>query len=86
MSGESFVIRDVDRFAKEVIPTAYKHNNWSSFVRQLNFYGFRKVKTEVLSSVCEFKHNFFIRDKPQLLAQIKKANSDGMLYLECFIS
>jgi hypothetical protein len=31
------VIRDVKQFSEKVIPTAYKHNNFSSFVRQLNF-------------------------------------------------
>jgi hypothetical protein len=37
IEGTSFLVRDVDRFAAEVIPTAYKHNKFSSFVRQLNF-------------------------------------------------
>ena len=45
--GDSFMIKDPDRFAAEVIPQYFSHNNFSSFVRQLNFYGFRKVKQDV---------------------------------------
>lgn len=35
--GETFIIRDVKKFSDEIIPKYYKHNNFSSFVRQLNF-------------------------------------------------
>ena len=80
--GCSFVVHDADKFAKTVIPTVYKHSNWSSFVRQLNFYGFRKVKSEALTSDCEFKHPFFVRGKPELIASIKKPESGELSPLE----
>jgi hypothetical protein len=76
--GETFTIRDPKRFATEVIPKYFKHSNFSSFVRQLNFYGFHKLKND--SSVrCEtelswwqFRHEFFVRGQVHLLGQIKR--------------
>lgn len=37
--GEMFVVKDPDLFASEVIPQYFDHNKFSSFARQLNFYG-----------------------------------------------
>jgi HSF-type DNA-binding len=35
--GDSFIIKDAKEFQETIIPTVFKHNNFSSFVRQLNF-------------------------------------------------
>ncbi|GFH47117.1 hypothetical protein CTEN210_03592 [Chaetoceros tenuissimus] len=81
-SGDTFVVKDVETFAKNIIPQCFKHNNFTSFVRQLNFYGFRKIKYEPNkiskgeegpeSKYWRFRHDFFLRGRPDLLCIIKK--------------
>lgn len=51
-SGDSFVIRKVETFAKMLLPTLFNHNNFESCVRQLNFYGeWAHVSLSILSVV-----------------------------------
>ncbi|XP_077314588.1 heat shock factor protein 4-like isoform X1 [Lithobates pipiens] len=38
VNGTSFHVFDQGRFAKEVLPKYFKHNNMASFVRQLNMF------------------------------------------------
>ncbi|XP_015278824.1 PREDICTED: heat shock factor protein 3-like [Gekko japonicus] len=78
-NGQNFSILDEQRFAKELLPKYFKHNNLSSFIRQLNIYGFRKVialengmMTSAKNSAIEFQHPFFKREKFSLLANIKR--------------
>ena len=40
--GQGFVISNVIEFCEIVLPKYFKHNNFSSFIRQLNMYDFYK--------------------------------------------
>jgi hypothetical protein len=74
-NGDTVLVKDVSRFAEQIIPTAFKHNNFSSFVRQLNFYGFRKIKSELSENEVwwEFHHPRFQRGKQEWLCEIKRS-------------
>jgi heat shock transcription factor len=81
-SGLSFVVLDEDEFAKTLIPELFKHNNYASFVRQLNMYGFHKkvglsdnsmrASERKNKSPNEYSNPYFRRGKPNLLWLIQK--------------
>nr|XP_020460044.1 heat shock factor protein 4 [Monopterus albus] len=78
-TGASFHVFDQGRFAKEVLPKYFKHNNMASFVRQLNMYGFRKVVNIEQSGLVkperddtEFQHLYFLQGHEHMLEHIKR--------------
>lgn len=84
--GNMFVIKDQAVFAKDIIPQFFDHNKFTSFARQLNFYGFRKMQSRAIykgdvnketAKYVTFFNEKFKRDRPDLLKEIQRSTKGG---------
>ncbi|GAX14501.1 hypothetical protein FisN_11Hh037 [Fistulifera solaris] len=84
--GEMFVVKDPDLFASQIIPLYFEHNKFSSFARQLNFYGFRKMQAKPIRNSdydagtakhVTFYNENFKRGRCDLLKLIQRSTRGG---------
>lgn len=78
--GTGFIIKHPKRLEKELLHKYFKHSNFSSFTRQLSFYGFQKSSrflwfdssSKVGTKCCEYRHKNFIRGRVDLMSEIQR--------------
>ena len=83
--GETFIIFSPELFSQKVMSKYFKSTKFNSFVRQLNFYGFKKTTRDpssddksLSSRFWEFRHPQFLRGRRDLLCKIhRKQIGDG---------
>ncbi|KJE96304.1 hypothetical protein CAOG_06646 [Capsaspora owczarzaki ATCC 30864] len=77
-AGTSLRVMNAPTFAKEMLPRYFKHSNFTSFVRQLNMYGFHKIVGVIQNTLqsgdesWEFSNPYVKRDQPELLKFVRR--------------
>ena len=71
--ASAFTITDNMLLEKHWLPKFYKHANFTSFVRQLNQYQFRKLEAKRWT----FGHEAFVRHRPELLVNISRKRKES---------
>ncbi|XP_042478900.1 heat stress transcription factor B-2a-like [Macadamia integrifolia] len=74
--GTGFVVWSPQDFSHFTLPRYFKHSNFSSFIRQLNTYGFKKIATDRW----EFQHQKFQKGSRHLLVEITRKKCEPSIY------
>ena len=79
--GTIIIITDPFKFSNKILPKNFKHDNYSSFNRQLNLYGFYKINNIKNSKSEQFKNENFTKNKSlKEIKKIKKINRKNLKY------
>lgn len=68
--GAAFRVEHPKQFAGNVLPCYFDHNNFSSFLRKVRGWGFKRIKSG--PDAGSYYHSLFHRDKPHLTLRMKR--------------
>ncbi|KAL8107883.1 heat stress transcription factor A-1a-like [Apium graveolens] len=76
--GTRFTVWDHHVFSRQILPRYFRHDVFSSFVYQLNNYGFKKTSWDFW----EYENQWFQQGKENLLLNIKRKNDTNSLAIK----
>lgn len=74
-SGRCFLVRDAKRFEELVLPKFFKQTMYSSFRRQLNLWGFKRL-VQKSPDRGAYYHERFLRNKPFLHCYLSRSQQE----------
>ncbi|CAB9505245.1 shock factor protein 4 [Seminavis robusta] len=75
--GKAFGIHDEDTFVREIMPRYFGDCKLSSFQKQLNLYGFRKITVGKERGKLSYFHTCFLRGRPSMCHNIHRRCTTG---------
>lgn len=73
--GRAFLVRKPKAFSSEIMPNYFRQSKLTSFQRQLNLYGFRRITQG--SDGGAYYHELFLRGRPNLCSQMTRQKVKG---------
>lgn len=73
--GRAFSVLNQALFVRDILPLWFRQSKFSSFQRQLNLYGFKRI-TSGPDKGCHY-HEFFVRGYPELTKKITRTKVKG---------
>lgn len=73
--GRAFLVRKPAEFTTQIMPKYFRQTKLTSFQRQLNLYGFRRLTQGVDSGA--YYHELFLRGRPQLCLRMQRQKIKG---------
>ena len=67
--GRAFKIRNTKAFIEKMMQQHFKHTKLTSFQRQLNLYGYKRITRGADSGA--YYHELFLRDRPKLCERMR---------------
>jgi hypothetical protein len=79
--GRCFVVRDTKEFVLKILPIYFKQSKFTSFQRQLNLYGFRRLGSGPDRG--GYYHELFLRGMPLLYKSMLRVRIKGRTKASC---